>query len=360
MPSTSCGVLGLDVIAQALLGGERLLHFDVVEVAVVHGEQRQHHFPDLQRLVLRLLHQFGDHAAALELLAGGFVEVGGELRERREFAILRERETHAGAHVLALHDLRLRGAADSRHRDTGVDGGTDAGVEQVGFQEDLAVGDRDHVGRHEGGHVAGLGFDDRQRGERAGLALDRALGEALDPGFAHARGAFEQTAVQIEHVAGIGFTAGRTAQQQRDLAVRPGLLGQVVIDDQGVLAAVAEVLAHGAAGVGRDVLHGGGLGGRGGHDDRVRHRAVLFELAHDVGDGRGLLADRDVHAEEVLALLVDDGVHRHRGLAGLAVADDQFALAAADRHHRIDRLEARSAPAATPTCARSRPARPSR
>ena len=40
------------------------------------------------------------------------------------------------------------------------------------------------------------------------------------------------------------------------------------------------------------------------------------------------------------ALLVDDRVDRDRGLAGLAVADDQLALAAADRHHRVDRLEA--------------------
>src|SRR3990172_2044246 len=38
-------------------------------------------------------------------------------------------------------------------------------------------------------------------------------------------------------------------------------------------------------------------------------------------------------------LLVDDRVPRHGGLAGLAVADDQFALAPADRHHRVDRLD---------------------
>ena len=37
--------------------------------------------------------------------------------------------------------------------------------------------------------------------------------------------------------------------------------------------------------------------------------------------------------------LVEDGVDRDRGLAGLAVADDQLALAAADRHQRVDRLE---------------------
>ena len=42
-------------------------------------------------------------------------------------------------------------------------GRADAGVEHVVIEENLAVGDGDHVGRHERGHVAGLGLDDRQR-----------------------------------------------------------------------------------------------------------------------------------------------------------------------------------------------------
>src|SRR5205814_10195091 len=56
---------------------------------------------------------------------------------------------------------------------------------------------------------------------------------------------------------------------------------------------------------------------------------------------RSLLPDRDVDAEKVLPLLVDDGVDGDRGLAGLPVADDQLALTAPDRHHRIYRLEPR-------------------
>ena len=43
---------------------------------------------------------------------------------------------------------------------------------------------------------------------------------------------------------------------------------------------------------------------------------------------------------DVAALLVDDRVDRDRRLAGRAVADDQLALAAADRDHRVDRLDA--------------------
>src|SRR5205807_4831557 len=59
-------------------------------------------------------------------------------------------------------------------------------------------------------------------------------------------------------------------------------------------------------------------------------------------------ADRDIDAIQldllvglgVERLLVQNGVERDRGLAGLAVADDQLALASADRGQRIDRLEA--------------------
>ena len=172
--------------------------------------------------------------------------------------------------------------------------------------------------------------------------------------------ALEQTRVQVEHVARIRFAARRPAQQQRNLAIRPRLLGQVVVDDQRVLTAVAEVFAHRAARVRRDVLHRRRIRGRRGDDDRVLHRAVFFELADHVLDRRRLLADRDVDADQVLAFLVDDRVDRHRRLAGLAVADDQFALAAADRHHRVDRLQAGLHRLRHRFRARSRRARPSR
>ena len=225
-------------------------------------------------LYCALLQQFGHAGTAVELLAGGFVQVGSELRERSQFTVLRQVGTDTARQ--ALDDLGLRRRTHARHRDTGVDGRPDTGVEQVGFQEDLAVGDRDHVGRHEGGHVAGLRFDDRQRGQRTGLALDFTLGEGFDVVGVHAGCALEQTAVEIEHVAGIGFAARRAAQQQRDLAVGHGLLGQIVIHDQRVLAAIAEVFAHRATGVGADVLHGGRFGSGSSHDDGVFHRAGLL------------------------------------------------------------------------------------
>ena len=89
-------------------------------------------------------------------------------------------------------------------------------------------------------------------------------------------------------------------------------------------------------GVRRHELQGGRLGGGGVDDDRVVHRAVLLQHTRDLRHLGLLLADGDVDAEQVLPLLVDDRVDGDGRLAGLAVADDQLALAAADRDLRVD------------------------
>ena len=117
------------------------------------------------------------------------------------------------------------------------------------------------------------------------------------------------------------------------------MLGEVVVDAEGVLAVVEEVLAHRAPRVRGHVLDRRRLVGRRGDDDRVLHRAGVLERLHHLHDRGHALPDRDVDADQVGVLVVDDRVDRDRRLAGLAVADDQLALAAADRDHRVDGLQ---------------------
>src|SRR2546422_3278551 len=145
--------------------------------------------------------------------------------------------------------------------------------------------------------------------------------------------------MQVEHVARVRLAARRAPQQQRELPVRRRMLRQVIVDDQRVPARVAEILAHRHAGVGGEVLQRGRVTGRGGNDDAVRHGPGLFEYLDDARHRRALLADGDVDADDVLALLVDDGVHRDGGLAGLPVAGDQPPLATPDGDHRVDGLD---------------------
>jgi len=69
------------------------------------------------------------------------------------------------------------------------------------------------IGRYECGNVAGLSLNNRQSRQRTGLSFDCALGECFHVIGIHARCALQQTGMQIKHIAGISFTAGRTAQQ---------------------------------------------------------------------------------------------------------------------------------------------------
>src|SRR5580704_4927104 len=334
------GVEDLDMLAaqrrqQTVLERPHLVERKRVEIAVGAGPDHADLLFHLQRRELRLLQQLGQARSTIQQPLGRGVEVASELRERRHLAILREFALDLAGDL--LHRFGLRRRSDARHRKADVQRRANALEEQVALEVDLAVGNRDHVGRDVGRHVVGLGFDHRQRGQRARALTVVELG-----------GAFEQTRMQIKHVAGIGFAARRAAQQQRHLAIGDGLFRQIVIDDDRVHAVVAAIFAHGAAGEGGDVLHRRRIGGGGRDDDGIFKRALLFQHLDELRHRGALLADRDIDAIQldllvaggVQRLLVQDGVERDRGLAGLAVADDQLTLAAADRDQGIDGLEA--------------------
>ena len=312
--------------------------FDVIQIATLNRVQRHAHFRDAHWRILLLLHQLHHALTTFQLATSRIIQVGSELRERGELTILSERQAHATAKL--LDDTCLRSTTHARHRQTSVDSRTDVCVEKVGLQEDLTVGDGDHVGRNERRDVTSLRFNDRQRRQRTGLAFHFAIGELFHVLCVDSSSTLQQTGVQIEDISRIGFATRRTTQQQGDLAVRPGLFGQVVVYDQRVFATVTEVLTHRAARVRCDVLHRGRLGGGRGNHNRVVHCAVLFKFAHDASNRRCLLANRDIYALNAGAFLVDDGINSHRRLTGLAVTNNQLALAASDWHHGVDGFQA--------------------
>src|ERR1035438_6280737 len=68
---------------------------------------------------------------------------------------------------------------------------------------------------------------------------------------------------------------------------------------------------------------------------------MLFKGFHHLRHCGPLLADRDVDANYILSLLINDGVESDGRLAGLPVADDQLTLSPANWHHRVDRFDSR-------------------
>ena len=154
--------------------------------------------------------------------------------------------------------------------------------------------------------------------------------------------------MQVENVTRIGFASRRAAKEQRHGAVGHGVLGKVIVDHQRVAAAVAEVFTHRGPGERSEVLESVGVRRTGHDDDRVLESAVFAQGFHHAGHVGHLLADGDIDAVDrvriaalVGGLLVQDGVNADRRLTGLAVANDEFALAATNRNHRVHGLDPR-------------------
>src|SRR5260370_13029287 len=107
------GVLGAHEVAKPLLPGFDLVDRYVVEKAVRHGEDDHDLLLDGHRLGLLLLPPPYHAGAAGELLLGGLIELGAELRERLELAVLRQIEPQASRDL--FHGLDLGVASHARY-----------------------------------------------------------------------------------------------------------------------------------------------------------------------------------------------------------------------------------------------------
>ena len=298
----------------------------MIDKAVGAGVYDQDLLLDREGLILALLENLHQPAAAIDLSLGRLVQVRTELRKGRHLAVLSEVEAEAPSHL--LHCLNLRVATDPGDRNAGVDRRTHAGIKEVAFEKNLAIGDRDHIGRDIGGDVTGLGFDDGEGRQRAAAA-----------GIAQLRGPLQETRVEVKDISRKGLPARGTAQEKRELAVGHGVLGEIIVDQKGMAAIVAHMLSHRTAAVRSDILERGRLRGAGRNNDRVVHGAVLPEPIHYLSDGGELLPNGDIDADDIAPLLVNDGVDRQGRLTGLPIADYQLPLSPSDGDHRINRLK---------------------
>src|SRR5439155_16911178 len=159
--------------------------------------------------------------------------------------------------------------------------------------------------------------------------------------------------MQIKHVAWIGFTPRWPLQHERNLPIGDRMLRQIVENDERIHSIIHEPLAHGRPGEWCQVLVGSGVRRWCRDDRRIWHGAFLFENRERARYVGIFLTDRDVDAIErpiivvalilsslVQARLADDGIDGDRTFASRAVADNQLALSAANRNHRINRHDA--------------------
>ena len=89
--------------------------------------------------ILTLLENLDHCCTTSQLLLSGGIEVGTELGEGCNLAILGELQFQSPGDL--LHRLPLRSRANARHREANIDRRADATIEELRLEEDLAVGD---------------------------------------------------------------------------------------------------------------------------------------------------------------------------------------------------------------------------
>merc|ERR1712147_353664 len=159
------GTIRLEVCSELSLVLTNLLHVHLVEVPTHSGIDAAHLLCHIHGHELGLLEQLLETGAAVELGLGSSIEIGTELGECLHLTELSKVEFHGTSHL--LHSLDLGGRANTRNGETDVDGGPDARIENLSLQEDLAIGDGNHVSGNVSRYIPSLGLDDGEGSERA-------------------------------------------------------------------------------------------------------------------------------------------------------------------------------------------------
>src|SRR6185437_8389004 len=140
------GLRRVQILIKPVLKGANVRDLHVVEEALRPGVENNDLLFRRERMELRLLQQLRQTLSAIQLRLRGLVQITAELREGGQVAVLRQIELQSRANLLDGLDRRRETYA--RYRKSHVHSRTHAGVEQVGFEEYLPVGNGNHVGRN--------------------------------------------------------------------------------------------------------------------------------------------------------------------------------------------------------------------
>mmetsp|Transcript_33747 Transcript_33747/g.51760 ORF Transcript_33747/g.51760 Transcript_33747/m.51760 type:complete len:289 (-) Transcript_33747:301-1167(-) len=261
------GMDSLHVFQESYLERLDLIHVNAVTVSFHSNEERGNNVFWFIRFVLSLLQKFVQSDTTVQLLLGCWVKIGTEFGESSNLTVLGEFELHGTSN--SLGSLVLSGGTDTGHRKTDGNCWTLTLVEKFGFQEDLSVCNRNHIGRNVSGHITGLGFNHWKGSEGSSTVT-----------AVHLSSTFEKTRMQIKHITRVSFTTWRTTKKKRHLTVCNSLLGKIIVENHSVLSRITEVFSHGSSSVWGKELQRSRVGSSSRNNDTIVHGLSFFELSH--------------------------------------------------------------------------------
>ena len=112
-----------------------------------------------------LLQKFHQSVAVSQLFLGSFIQIGTKLGKYFHFTELGQVDTDGTG--CFFHGFCLGCTTYTGYRKTNIDSRTHTGEEQVTFQKDLSIGNRNYIGWDVSGYIPCLGFDNWQSGNRS-------------------------------------------------------------------------------------------------------------------------------------------------------------------------------------------------
>jgi hypothetical protein len=169
------------------------------------------------------------------------IQIGTELGESSDLTVLGQEKLQGTSNL--LHGLELGSGTDTRDRKTDVNGRSDTLVEEFGLQEDLSISNGNDVCWDIGGHITTLCLDKWESSQGTTAVL-----------IGHLGGTLQKTGVEVEDISWVSLTSGWATEKERHLAIRDGLFGKIVVDDESVHSVITEVFTEGSTRKRCDVL----------------------------------------------------------------------------------------------------------
>lgn len=317
-----------------LLKIEEMVERKIVEIEVKKGIDKGKMILSIKRREMRMIKELGKERKEVEKEMSWRVKIGKEMWEGRNLKIMGKIEIDRKGKMINGIDMGRR--KKERKRKEEVKRREDKMIEKVGLEEDMEVGDRDKIGRNEGRKVVEMSLDERKRSKREREVLVVEIWREL-----------EKKGVKVEKVERIRLKERRKKKKKRNMEIRERMIRKIVIEDEGVMEVVKEILKNGEERKRREIMNRGRIGWGGRKEDRILEWEELLEKIKEMGKGRKIMEKGEIEEIKIVIvreivvdrIMVEEGVENDRGIEGMEVEDEKIEMEEEKRDKRVDGIE---------------------
>ena len=144
--------------------------------------------------------------------------------------------------------------------------------------------------------------------------------------------------MQVENVTWVCFTPWWSAEKQGKCTISSGMLGQVIINNEDILALLHPLFTNCTTRIWCDVLQWCKFGCCCCNNNCIIHGSEGFQCVYNRRYCRLFLTNCNIDTKDILSFLIDNRIKSNGCLTSLSVTDNQLTLTTANRDHGVNRL----------------------